>query len=116
MFYLFSIFMTRPEASAALGGTSPTLELNLLAFMLVYGPVSMLAGLATSYLSRKHEYEADSFAAKTYNGAALISALKKLSTKNLSNPDPHPLNVFFYYSHPTVTQRISAIEKVNRID
>ena len=116
MFYLFSIFMTHPGASAAMGGTQSTLELSLLAFMLVYGPVSMLAGLATSYLSRKHEYEADAFATKTFSGAALIAALKKLSTKNLSNPDPHPLNVFFYYSHPTVTQRISAIEKVNRND
>ena len=60
--------------------------------------------------SRKNEYEADDFATKTYDGGALIMALKKLSVDNLSNLFPHPWYVFFHYSHPPLMQRIKAIE------
>ena len=43
-------------------------------------------------------------------GGALVSGLKKLSTHNLSNLTPHPLNVFLNYSHPPVLERIRAIQ------
>jgi len=64
--------------------------------------------------SRKHEFEADHYA-KVHQGTAdhLISALKKLSAKNLSNLTPHPLLVFLEYSHPPVLQRIDALLKDN---
>ena len=61
--------------------------------------------------SRKHEYEADRFASDTIdNPADLTDALKKLSATNLSNLTPHPLYVFINYSHPTLLQRIQAIQ------
>ena len=64
-----------------------------------------------NHFSRKHEYAADRFAKEKYNGESLILALKKLTSKNLSNLTPHPLYVFFHYSHPTLLQRIRALRQ-----
>jgi STE24 endopeptidase len=76
--------------------------------------VSFLSSLATfpltpffSYLSRKHEREADSFASElTGDPEAMASALVKLSRENLSNLHPHPWYAKFYYSHPPVVERV----------
>jgi STE24 endopeptidase len=72
----------------------------------------MILGIAGSILSRKHEFEADAFAAETTGQpGALIDALKKLSVDNLSNLTPHPLKVFLQYSHPPVLERIKSLRK-----
>ena len=64
-------------------------------------------------VSRKHEYEADRFAAETIDEPInLVNALKKLSTTNLSNLMPHPFYVFLNYSHPPLLQRIQAIQGI----
>ena len=61
-------------------------------------------------LSRKNEYEADRFAAKTIDEPqSLVEAFKKLASDNLSNLTPHPFYVFLNYSHPPLLQRIRAI-------
>jgi STE24 endopeptidase len=75
--------------------------------------VGLLASLFTfwisplfSLLSRKHEYEADNFAKNAMGSSKpMISALRKLSSKNLSNLTPHPWYSSFYYSHPTLVER-----------
>jgi len=61
--------------------------------------------------SRKNEYEADWYAKTTYDHQPLISSLKKLSSDSLSNLTPHPYHVFVNYSHPTLLQRIRALNK-----
>jgi STE24 endopeptidase len=72
----------------------------------------MILGLLGNILSRKHEYEADAFAAETTKAPdEMISALKKLSVDNLSNLTPHPLKVFLEYSHPPVLERIKALKE-----
>jgi STE24 endopeptidase len=64
------------------------------------------------YLSRRHEYAADRFAAAALGGgAALISGLRKLHRENLSNLTPHPIFAAFYYSHPTLLDRETALKK-----
>jgi len=64
-----------------------------------------------SMLSRKHEYEADRFAAGVLGEAQpMVHSLVKLSKDNLSNLTPHPYYSFFYYSHPTTIERIQALE------
>ncbi|MDO5133095.1 MAG: M48 family metallopeptidase [Eubacteriales bacterium] len=73
-------------------------------------PLSRGLECVACQISRKHEYEADAFAAREGYGEALISALKKLSKDSLSNLNPHPLIVKLMYSHPTLSQRIEAIE------
>jgi len=60
-------------------------------------------------LSRKFEYQADAFAASYGYAPQLESGLKKLSATSLSNLMPHPLYVFFHYSHPTLFQRITKL-------
>jgi STE24 endopeptidase len=62
-----------------------------------------------SVYSRKNEFEADAYAREHYSGEALSAALKKLSVDSLSNLYPHPLYVFFHYSHPPLPKRLEAI-------
>ncbi len=65
----------------------------------------------TNTISRKHEYEADAFAAVEGYGEALISALKRLVKESLSDVNPHPWIVVTSYSHPTLAERIDSIRK-----
>ncbi|MCR5778292.1 MAG: M48 family metallopeptidase [Lachnospiraceae bacterium] len=73
-------------------------------------PLSTLISVISNYFSRKREYEADAFAAREGYGADLIAALKKLHKEAESDINPHPAMVFIEYSHPTLSQRITAIE------
>lgn len=73
--------------------------------------VQPLFGLLISHLSRRAEYRADAQAVKEGYGEALISGLKKLARQNFSALAPSPLLVKLEYSHPTLSQRITAIEK-----
>ena len=114
MLYLFSLFMESPLIPVVMGGSHHTIELGLLAFGILYSPVSMIVSLLVNLFSRKHEFQADAYAAQTYDGKALQAALKKLSVNNLSNLNPHPAYVFFYYSHPPLLERLKALSKVSR--
>jgi len=108
--WMLSLFVDNPQLSAALGAAQPSFHLGLLAFALIFSPVSTLLGLATGALSRRNEFVADTFAARYGNAEKLASALKKLSVKNLSNLTPHPVYVFFHYSHPPLLKRLKALE------
>ena len=110
-FYLFSLFVGVDSFAVALGGEEASFHLGLIAFGILYSPISMLIGLGTNFFSRYNEYQADRFADEKYDGSKLISSLKKLSKNNLSNLTPHPAYVFFHYSHPTLLQRIRALKK-----
>ena len=72
--------------------------------------LSPLFGLLVNWHSRRAEYRADAQAVKEGYGSALISALKKLSRENFADLAPSPLLVALEYSHPTLSQRIEAIE------
>lgn len=110
MIYLLSLAVGRPELSAALGVSQPSFYIGLLAFGLLFSPISTIIGIISNMISRKHEYQADKFAASYGYGNALISGLIKLSKANLSNLVPHWLYVIIAYSHPTLLQRKNAIE------
>jgi STE24 endopeptidase len=86
----------------------------LLMYSLYAGPFMFWFAPITNFFSRKHEYEADAFASELCNGGeCLISALKKLHKKNLGNLTPHPLYSAFHYSHPTLAERMNALEKLS---
>ncbi len=110
--FILSRMAFSTELSAALGGSQHAFHLNLLAFGILFSPISGVTGLLMSLYSRRNEYEADAFARETYSGPALASALKKLSVDTLSNLYPHPAYVFFHYSHPTLLQRLNALNNV----
>jgi STE24 endopeptidase len=111
MFYLFSLFVGVDSFAVALGGTEASFHLGLVAFGVLYAPISLLTGLGTNALSRHNEFQADNYAKEKYEADSLVSSLKKLSKNNLSNLTPHPINVFFHYSHPPLLQRIRALKK-----
>lgn len=111
MFYLFSLFVEEDSFAVALGGSEASFHLGLLAFGVLYSPISLLTGLATHALSRHNEYQADRYAREKFSADHLISSLKKLSRNNLSNLTPHPVYVFFHYSHPPLLQRIRNMKK-----
>lgn len=108
--FIFSLFVTRPEFSMAIGVSKPSFHAGLIAFGILYSPISEITGLLMNYFSRKFEYEADDFAKQTFAGQPLITSLKKLSKNNLSNLTPHPAYVFVHYSHPTLLQRINNLK------
>lgn len=109
--FLFSLFLNNPGLSSALGVQEPNFHISLIAFGILYTPISILLGLFMNIFSRRNEYEADRFAAKNFSAEPLISGLKKLTSNNLSNLTPHPLYVFFHYSHPPLLQRVRALRQ-----
>lgn len=109
--WVLSLFVANPLLSEALNVSKPSFHIGLIAFGVLYTPISELTGLLMNYLSRKFEYQADNYAKSTYAGEPLISALKKLSKNSLSNLTPHPAYVFAHYSHPTLLQRFRNLKK-----
>ena len=108
--YILSLFVNSPILSEALGVSIPSFHIGLIAFGILYSPISEVTGLFMNYMSRKFEYQADNYAKKTFEGKALITSLKKLSKNSLSNLTPHPAFVFTNYSHPTLLERINNLE------
>lgn len=89
-----------------------TIFASFLILGFIGGIVSFPLTPLMSYLSRRHEKEADAFAYEmTGNPDAMATSLIKLSKDNLSNLHPHPLYASFYYSHPPVVERVRELKK-----
>tara|TARA_Y100000385_G_scaffold98781_1_gene102143 strand:+ start:278 stop:1498 length:1221 start_codon:yes stop_codon:yes gene_type:complete len=110
-FWLLSLFIGNPILSEALNVALPSFHIGLIAFGILYSPISELTGLLMNFISRIFEYQADNYAKETFDAAPLISGLKKLNKNSLSNLTPHPAYVFVYYSHPTLLQRYHNMKK-----
>jgi len=108
--FLLSLFLGNPDIAIALGGQTASFHLGLIAFSVLFTPISLIIGIFLSIFSRKNEYQADAYASSFGLADALISGLKKLSVKSLSNLNPDPLYVFFHYSHPTLLQRMEKLK------
>ncbi|MDR1809688.1 MAG: M48 family metallopeptidase [Prevotella sp.] len=111
MLFILSRFLYSQSLAVALGGTEPSFQLGIIAFSVLFTPISLALGVLTNISSRKDEYQADAFAAGFGLSEALVSGLKKLSVKSLSNLNPDKWYVFFYYSHPTLLQRAERLAK-----
>ncbi len=110
MFYILSLFLGNNNLALALGSEIPSFHLGLIGFGMLYTPIMFVLGIITNIISRKNEYQADAFAASFGLEKELGEGLKKLSVKSLGNLTPHPLYVFFHYSHPTLLQRIGRLD------
>jgi STE24 endopeptidase len=110
MLFLLSVVVNSPSLSMALGSKNSSFHLGLIVFGILYSPLSLIIGLLTNYISRKNEFAADRFVKENFRPEILADALKKLSVKNLSNMLPHPVYVFFHYSHPPLLQRLEELE------
>lgn len=107
--YIFSLFLSNPSFTDALGAAKPSFHLSILVFGFLFSPISTLLGIGMNILSRKNEFEADEFAKNHSNGQHLNSALKKLAVDSLSPLTPHKAYVFVYYSHPPLLQRLQRL-------
>ncbi len=94
----------------AFGVATISPHVGLVLFGILLEPVSKALGVLANAWSRKHEFEADAYAAKvTGEGAALGEALKNLTADHLSHPSPAPLRVWLDYSHPPLLERLRAL-------
>lgn len=111
MLYILSLFLTNTDLSIALGGTENKFHLGIIAFSILFSPISEFIGIFMNILSRKFEYQADNFAKGYGLENELICGLKSLSKNSYSNLTPHPLYVFTNYSHPPIKDRIANLKK-----
>ena len=110
MFWLLSLFLDHPGLFEAFDVPAPSIHAGLVFFGLLFTPIELVLSVLVNLFSRRHEFEADAFAASTTGSAEpLVTALKKLSADSLSNLTPHPLQVFLHHSHPPVLERIAAL-------
>lgn len=110
LFFLAGCFLRDPELFRAFRVPQVSVYASLVFFAFLYTPVASLLAVAENWISRRQEYAADAFAARTTGDpGAMERALKKLSVDNLSNLTPHPLKVFLTYSHPPAVARIRAL-------
>ncbi|HAH51675.1 MAG TPA: peptidase M48 [Balneola sp.] len=113
MLFVLSIFLQAEGLFDAFYMDEMSLYAGLIFFGMLYAPIDMILSVFMQISSRKHEYEADEFAATTTGKPEdMIATLKKLSKDNLSNLTPHPFYVFLNYSHPPALQRIKAIREI----
>ena len=109
--YILSLTLTSTAMAESMGVIQPTFAISLIAFGILYTPIDIITGLFMNFISRKSEYQADNFAKEYGLGEDLISGLKKISVQSLTNLTPDELYVKFYYSHPTLLQRILNLKK-----
>ena len=96
-----------PNLPASMGGAVPNHALALLLFVGVVPVFTFFVSPLAATLSRRHEFQADAYAARQSSAQALCDALVKLYKDNASTLTPDPLYVRFYYSHPPASERIA---------
>ena len=111
MFFLLSLFMENQLLFDAFKMERVSIHGSLFFFGLLYTPIAVLISIVEHAISRRHEYDADTYAVETTGSSEpMVSGLKKLTVDNLGNLTPHPFKVFLSYGHPPVLARIRAIQ------
>lgn len=114
-FFTINIFLNYFPLFEAFGFARVSYHGILIILSFAAGPFTFFLTPLFTMWSRKHEYEADAFAvANTEYGRDLKEGLIIMSKENLSNLTPHPLYSFYHYSHPTVGERIKAIDRLDK--
>lgn len=116
IFYLLGLAVAPDGAFArvlfdAFGVVEISPHVGLVLFAILLEPVSKALGVAANAWSRRHEFEADAYAARvTGDAAPLADALRKLTADHLSHPSPSQLRVVLDYSHPPLVRRLAALK------
>ena len=113
IFVLLGSLLGNPNLSKALGSETPSFHISMIAFFMLFTPVSTLLGLINNSFSRYNEYQADQYSIDTYPGSRehMYTALKKLSVESLKNLNPHPWYVAVHYTHPPILERLANLKK-----
>ena len=109
VFFLLSFVLASPGLFAAFSLDGPSVHAGLVLFGLLLTPVEVVLSVVLHALSRRHEHEADAFAAATTGGEPLATGLMRLSADSLANLSPHPLVVALHHSHPPVLERVRTL-------
>ena len=113
LFWLLSIFIDNPGLFEAFQMKEISVYGGLTFFMILYSPVELVLSVIMNAVSRRNEFQADAYSARTTEKSEhLISGLKNLSVSNLGNLTPHSLAVLLDHSHPPVLERITALKKI----
>ncbi len=113
LFYLASQMMTWQSMYQSFGFSSMPAYAGLFLVMVLWEPMGFFLSPVAMAISRRFEREADRHAFKVMKVAEpLILALKKMARDNLSNLRPHPLYVWFNYSHPPLLERIKGLQSM----
>lgn len=110
MLFLLGWVLKSPAFFTAFGVSGTPVGMGLVLFGILYQPLGLMTGVLGLAMSRKHEFEADAFAANACGSPApLMEGLKRLSRDHLAHPQPHPLAVWLHYSHPPLGERLAAL-------
>ncbi len=110
--WLLGQLIDQPWFYAGLGVGSGNTAMGLLLFSMVLPVFLLPLAPLTSALSRKHEYEADAYAAQQTAAADLVAALVKLYRDNAATLTPDPVHSLFHDSHPPASQRIARLNRL----
>jgi STE24 endopeptidase len=110
-FWLLSFLMYEEWFFSSLGVATPSPAMALILFALILPPFTFLLKPLGAMYSRKHEFEADQYAARHASARDLVSALIKLYKDNASTLTPDPLHSAFYDSHPPAVARIARLQE-----
>ena len=114
-FWVLSLLVPWTPLYGAFGFGRAGSHAILVVLSLAAGPFTFAFRPLASFWSRRHEDEADRFAVDATGGAqGMVGALLRLSKDNLTNLTPHPWYSFYHYSHPTVAERVAALEAYAR--
>jgi STE24 endopeptidase len=102
--------VTMPEASQAFGFAGANMAFGIYIVAILLSPVMQILQIPENVLSRKYEYEADAYGKALTSSEAGVLALKTLYRESFGNLTPHPFVVMMEYSHPPLSQRVSALE------
>ena len=109
--WLLGFLLEQPWFYQGLNVATPSPAMALILFMLVIPNFTFLLQPLSAMYSRKHEFEADQYAAQNASASDLISALVKLYKDNASTLTPDPLHSMFYDSHPPALVRIGRLQQ-----
>jgi STE24 endopeptidase len=110
LFFLLSAFLDQPGLYRAFAVEHQPIYAGLVFFAFLYTPIGRVLSVALNALSRRHEYQADRFAAQaTGRPEDLATAVTKLAADHLTNLTPHPLKVKLDHSHPPLRDRLAAL-------
>ena len=113
--WLLGLAVVYEPAYHAFGVDGQAYGAALVIAALCAGPATFVLQPLASLWSRRHEYAADRYShAALGSGTPMVNALFTLASDNLSNLTPHPLYSFYHYTHPTLSERVAALEALDR--
>lgn len=114
-FYLVYLIVNWPPLYRAFGIQQTPVYAGLLLVSLYFSCIGFFFSPLGAMITRRYEREADKMAVDlTGTSEPMINALKRLAKDNLSNLHPHPLYVWFYYSHPPLIERIEYLKTMDK--